>query len=268
MAKFLPYLLLLLLLTTIPIAFSSPSLPTIETDQQLHNIIEALTGSSDFGNWAGILSVSDPTTFPITATIFVPNDASVSSTNLSSFNASNILYHILPQQLTFENLLTQKIGSRLPTLLPNKSILVTNNSRLNFTIDDTLIVRPNLYMNGVVVVHGITSALNYSVYGDEHLETNPNPSPVPPSSSPVSETHMPGVISGENQTTGGGGGSSHSDAVQLGIEFPAAFVVLVAVLAFAGMLRSHILDAYQICALFFLIWFLLPGNFQVSFLWH
>ncbi|OWM63726.1 hypothetical protein CDL15_Pgr005988 [Punica granatum] len=33
--------------------------------QQLHNIIDALIGSGDFGNWGKILSPTDPSMFPL-----------------------------------------------------------------------------------------------------------------------------------------------------------------------------------------------------------
>ncbi|PIA34360.1 hypothetical protein AQUCO_03800158v1 [Aquilegia coerulea] len=144
---------------------------------------------SDFGNWAGVLSVSDPSTFPITSTLFIPSDDSVSDPSFL-------------QQF--------QINSRLPTLLPGKTILITNNSRLNYTIDGSLITRPDLYINGEVAVHGIGSVLNYTIYGGES--------------------------SSSDFANGGSSNSNtlhhHNDAACSCIEFPVLLSIVVAVIGF------------------------------------
>ncbi|OVA10044.1 FAS1 domain [Macleaya cordata] len=159
------------------------------SDQQLRNIIEALMGTQDFSNWAVVLSTTDPSTFPLTATLFIPSDNALSNitpTEFRQFHPSIFAYHIIPQQLNFSLLKTFKIGSRIPTLLPNNTILVTTNSESNYTIDDSQIIHPDLYINGAIAVHGIGSLLNYSVFGGGFLEDHqiPNQSPPDEPSSP------------------------------------------------------------------------------------
>ncbi|KAI3851849.1 hypothetical protein MKW98_001800 [Papaver atlanticum] len=144
------------------------------SEQQFQNIIEALMATQDYSNWAEVLSITDPFTFPITATFLIPGDNPLINTSTSSSSSSSsssqsltstIGYHIIPQQLPFSVLQTFAIGSRIPTILPEKTILVTNNSQSNYTIDEIQITYPDLYINGAVVVHGIKSTLNYTAFG-------------------------------------------------------------------------------------------------------
>ncbi|KAI3952639.1 hypothetical protein MKX01_013601 [Papaver californicum] len=138
------------------------------SEQEFENIIEALM----------VLSITDPFTFPITATFLIPSDDPlISTTSTSSFTSSSsccsrslsstIGYHIIPQQLSFSVLQTFAIGSRIPTLLHEKTVLATNNSKSNYTIDEIQIAYPDLYMNGAVVVHVIKKILNYTFFGCE-----------------------------------------------------------------------------------------------------
>ncbi|MCL7038306.1 hypothetical protein MKW94_011472, partial [Papaver nudicaule] len=64
-------------------------------------------------------------------------------------------FNILSSLLIKKKKKTFAVGSRIPTLLPEKTLLVTNNSKSNYTINEILITNPDLYMNGAVVVHGI-----------------------------------------------------------------------------------------------------------------
>ncbi|KAI3877772.1 hypothetical protein MKX03_019212 [Papaver bracteatum] len=107
-----------------------------DSEQQFEKIIEALMFTQDYSNWAEVL----------TATFLIPSDNPFYSSCQSS--SPTIGYHIIPQQLSFSVLQTFPIGSRIPTLLPEKSILVTNNSKSNYTIDEIQITYPDLYMNG------------------------------------------------------------------------------------------------------------------------
>ncbi|MCL7021678.1 hypothetical protein MKW94_008810 [Papaver nudicaule] len=131
-----------------------------EQQQQLDNIIEALMAThQDYTtNWAQVLSI-------ITATFLIPGDKPSSASSSHESLSSTISYHIIPQQLQFSVLQTFHINSRIPTLLPGNTILVTNNSQSNYTINEILITYPDLYVNGAVVVHGIKSTLNYTVFG-------------------------------------------------------------------------------------------------------
>ncbi|KAI3934041.1 hypothetical protein MKW92_002716 [Papaver armeniacum] len=131
---------------------------------QLHVIVEALIDS----NGDEILLISTkPLNFPFPATYLIPLDnpsVMIMNTNSTSSSSSFTLdYHIIPQKLSFSKLKNLPIGSTIPTLIPKKSIQVTNNSQSNYTINHILITNPNFYMNGDVVIHGIKSCLNHSM---------------------------------------------------------------------------------------------------------
>ncbi|XP_043699765.1 fasciclin-like arabinogalactan protein 7 [Telopea speciosissima] len=198
----------------------SPPVPPEMSVEQLHNIIEALIGANDFRSWADVLSVSDPSTFPMTATFFIPTDDAnerFSSSLTRDFDPSIILYHIVPQEFTFSDLQKLPIGSRLTTLLQDKSILVTNNAGSNFTIDDCLITHPDVIINGAFSVHGIGSILNYTTYAAEPLHQSPVSSDIPGGFSPP---------------TGESVGRRHSDAPCSCAQFPIILSVFCAIFAF------------------------------------
>ncbi|KDP34881.1 hypothetical protein JCGZ_09169 [Jatropha curcas] len=139
--------------------------------QQLNNIIDALIGAGDFNIWANVLSVADPSTLPISATLFIPADDSRSPIATTiTIDPYIFPYHIVPQRLSFVDLGQFKLYSRLPTLLPGKSILVTNSSISNYTLDGSLVSHPDLYTNANIAVHGIATLLDYSVYGDAYTK--------------------------------------------------------------------------------------------------
>ncbi|KAI3697527.1 hypothetical protein L6452_30620 [Arctium lappa] len=172
-----------------------PPPPEYIQQQQLKNIIDALIGAGDFAAWANILfnpntNSSIPTTttaalIPTTATMFVPgNDAlthlSATATGAYNFDPFIIPYHILPQRLTFSELQLFKTQTRLPTLLPSKTVIITNNTPSNFTIDDALITQPDIYLTPAVCVHGIAAVFDYTVYGEAGLTPPGSSLPPPP----------------------------------------------------------------------------------------
>ncbi|CAN0911703.1 FAS1 domain-containing protein SELMODRAFT_448915 [Linum grandiflorum] len=161
---------------------TSSSASSASRQQQLNNIINALIGAGDFNNWANILSIAGPSYLPLSATFFIPADDSlVASPAENAFTDPLIFpYHIVPQRLTFAELLQFTTLSRLPTLLSSKSILVTNDSAANFTLDGSLLSHPDLFTSPAIVVHGISNLMDYSIYGDGalmHTNARDHPSP-------------------------------------------------------------------------------------------
>ncbi|CAK7357409.1 unnamed protein product [Dovyalis caffra] len=134
--------------------------------------------------------MADPTTFPISATFFIPSDNSLSPTTTTA-DPSIFPYHIVPQRLTFADLRQFKAFSRLPTLLLDKSILINNNSASNFTLDGSRLTHPDIYTNADIAVHGIDNLLDYSVYGAEPGKTFSEPNMVPPPPTPASGPPTP-----------------------------------------------------------------------------
>ncbi|KAK8494908.1 hypothetical protein V6N13_028982 [Hibiscus sabdariffa] len=180
-----------------------PSAPPPPLHQhQVNNIIDALIGAGDFNSWANMLSASHLFMLPLSATLFVPSDDSLftfpipfpTSTTSAAASVDHLIipYHIVPQRLTFSQLALFKPFSRLPTLLPSKSILVTNTSPSNFTLDASHISHPDLYLTSAIAVHGIASLFNYTVYGGDPgiappLPQEPQPPPPPTMVEPLGD---------------------------------------------------------------------------------
>ncbi|XP_021298441.1 fasciclin-like arabinogalactan protein 21 [Herrania umbratica] len=182
----------------------TPPPPPPLHQHQLNNIIDALIGAGDFNSWANMLSASDVFMLPLSATLFVPSDdylfplpGQVPTSSTAAFDPLILPYHIVPQRLTFSQLTLFKPFSRLPTLLPSKSILITNTSLSNFTLDASQISYPDLYLTSAVAVHGIASLLNYTAYGgDRGLILAPPLPPPPPIFQPLWDGDMKGSDAG------------------------------------------------------------------------
>ncbi|KAJ8758801.1 hypothetical protein K2173_000522 [Erythroxylum novogranatense] len=203
-----------------------PPLPQVHSQNQIENIIDALIGSGDFSDWANVFSAADPSNFPFSATFFIPADDSSSSTvSAISVNPFIFAYHTVPQRLSFAELCQLKPFSRLPTLLPAKTILITNNSVSNFTLDGSHLSHPDLYTTAIVAVHGISKRLDYSAYGDTGI-TPLQPQPLlPPPPSPVTMI----VPAGEEIVGQHKGDASHLPAKVLAVSLVtwAAFVLKI-----------------------------------------
>ncbi|XP_050368822.1 FAS1 domain-containing protein SELMODRAFT_448915-like [Argentina anserina] len=188
----------------------SPPPATGSTPQQMNNIVDALIGSGDFGSWANIIAAANPLNLPLSATVFMPESGAVSRTPVA--DAFLLPYHVVPQRLTFADLRLFKTNSRLPTLLPGKSIVATCNSDSNFTVDGATITQPDVYVTNNVVVHGVARVLDYSVYGVATVDSKPKPErqPSPRQSSPPATPLW----------------KSGAALPRLCVQFPVAFAVL------------------------------------------
>lgn len=165
------HLLLLFLVTTVSFLTSAAYPPSQTPQDHLHadRIIEAMIGAGDFRDWASdfLFAVEDQVGIPLSATIFIPTDfdtADLSSTNGGRPRLS-VAYHIVPQRLSFTDLRFLQPLSRLPTLIPGNSIVVTNNSVSGFTVDGVLLTEPDLFLSSTVAIHGVASSLDCSRYG-------------------------------------------------------------------------------------------------------
>ncbi|XP_030970546.1 formin-like protein 14 [Quercus lobata] len=196
---------------------SSPSQP--QSSQEINDIIEALIGTSDFTNWENIISMINPLTLPISATLFIPQDQDGSLNMNTNVDPFLLPYHIVPQRLSFSDLLLFNTNTRLPTLLPDKTILITNTSATNFTLNDSPITRPDVYATNDVTVHGIAALLEYSIYGDHDTDGLGLSLPKPPPQQP----QLPVSPADHGSTI------PHADAARLSLcsEFPIVFFLIV-----------------------------------------
>ncbi|CAH2077494.1 unnamed protein product [Thlaspi arvense] len=96
------------------------------------------------------------------ATLFLPFYYSSSPSPKYKIVAA---YHIVPEKLVFSDLLSKAMLSRLPTLVPRTSIVVTNTSYSRFTLDDVLLVKPDIFVSSSIAIHGIDSPLDFTRNG-------------------------------------------------------------------------------------------------------
>ncbi|WOG82231.1 hypothetical protein DCAR_0101393 [Daucus carota subsp. sativus] len=131
---------------------------------------EALLCESNFTIWAHLLNVSKTQlVLPVNATMFAPTDAAIS--HLAELNPHLIPYHVTPNHhLLFSRLLNLEPLSLLPTLVPDKTILITSTLPWSYKVDKAIITQPNIYISSRLVVHGI----------DHVLDLHPQRSSMPP----------------------------------------------------------------------------------------
>ena len=130
----------------------------------------------DLDRWRNILDESKR------ATIFFPN--TLSKKFLRAVPSSVIKYHVLPYALSFFALQHFKNGTRFPTLMHNKSILITSNYGSDFTIDGRPISDPDMFYDGKHVRHGVPNLLNYRIYGGKANSPKSPPSSLNPPLAP------------------------------------------------------------------------------------
>ncbi|XVF61683.1 hypothetical protein PTKIN_Ptkin08bG0150500 [Pterospermum kingtungense] len=94
-------------------------------------------------------------------TIFAPSDASV-RTCISCSTLSILREHMVPGLLTTDYLRKLTFGTKIETLSPGRCITVTStvNSHKNFTVHKIFIggveiTHPDLFNNGLIIVHGL-----------------------------------------------------------------------------------------------------------------
>ncbi|CAI9778940.1 unnamed protein product [Fraxinus pennsylvanica] len=142
--------------------------------QQLNNIIDALIGAGDFAGWINFLSSTNPSSLSFTATFFVPSNDAISQFPIATAAGMNfdpfiVPYYIVPQRLSFSDLQQFSTLTRLPTLYPSKYIVITSNSRFNFTVNDSLVTHPDVLVNVAFSIHRIKNVLDYNVYGGNRV---------------------------------------------------------------------------------------------------
>ncbi|XP_074271754.1 fasciclin-like arabinogalactan protein 21 [Silene latifolia] len=173
---FFVFSVLLITATTNAISPNPVSLENPIPESHFNTILDAILSAGNFRNWANLLAELNPSTIPFSATIFVPDDAaflaaSSSTAGLTFIDPLLFPYHIIPHRFSFSELVVFPTGARLPTLLASNTLLITNNSAVNFTVNNAKIVQPDLYLNGAVSVHGVGGVLEYTRFGTDDMTT-------------------------------------------------------------------------------------------------
>ncbi|CAM6059422.1 unnamed protein product [Sphagnum tenellum] len=150
-------------------------------------VVGALRAAGTFGAISGALdSLTDNDPIKPSITLFAPEDNAFQGVPLNSSAAVTTLlnYHTAAGILTFQQLLTLAQGHRIQTVTTGISIVVVNNQTANYQLDNAHIIRPNLYNDGSVVVHGMDAIFDTRFYNTATLGPVPAPAPVAPAAPP------------------------------------------------------------------------------------
>ncbi|KAK1262164.1 hypothetical protein QJS04_geneDACA001354 [Acorus gramineus] len=169
----LPHLLLLLLLIS-SIPTTTPQPPTNATTPPpsppplllILNILDALFGVGQYGRLPTTFLGINLTHLPPSATLFIPANHSLEDlSRLAELDDSFLPYHVAPLSLSLISLRRIGLGQRIPTLLDNRSLLITDDSDSNFSIDGRRLVRPDVLSGGRLSMHVVEAVLDYAKYG-------------------------------------------------------------------------------------------------------
>lgn len=169
----------------------------------IEDVVAALQNAGDFSTVATLLKAVDIAALPLNATILAPDDRAVSQLDFLSFVQAKpiIQYHVLTHQLPFRNLQQLIVGTRIDTLLINKTVVVTSNDVWNFTLNHVVVTRADLFSNSGLVVHGLDGILNpflhdpFTAFGPDSDSDQANASNQTASMSPDAITAAPSTSS-------------------------------------------------------------------------
>ncbi|KAM0055342.1 putative FAS1 domain-containing protein [Helianthus debilis subsp. tardiflorus] len=147
---------------------SSPPTPSTTSPHDVHNsfaptsIFENILANLGFQELSiAVPSLSDDSSFTTwngPTTLFAPTDASIRS--CSSCSAARLLReHFVPGLFAYDYLRKLAFGTKIETMDPGRCITVTSsndgNNNTKIFIGGVEITRPDLFNNGIVVVHGL-----------------------------------------------------------------------------------------------------------------
>ncbi|WCJ33517.1 hypothetical protein M5689_014872 [Euphorbia peplus] len=144
-----------------------PSSSPLSTDSILDSV--AVLSNSGYNSMALTLEFASPSIFPIQSpslTIFSPLDSAFSKSGQPSL--SLLQFHFSPLSLSMHSLKSFPPGTKIPTLLPNRSIIVTSSiSGSMFSINGVGINGSVVYDDGSLVIFGIDRFLDpsFEVFG-------------------------------------------------------------------------------------------------------
>ena len=117
--------------------------------QELAMAVHSLSASSSFNTWTG------------PSTVFAPTDASIRS--CSSCSVTRLLQeHTVPGIFSLHYLQTLAFGTKIETMVPGRCLTVTsavNNTKI--FIGGVEITQPDLFNNGLIVVHGLDGFVSH-----------------------------------------------------------------------------------------------------------
>lgn len=113
-----------------------------------------------FKEWSGAFIGADKEQLPMT--LFLPSSEDPSPSPTYKIAAA---YHIVPKKLLLADLLSMEVNSRLPTLVPGASIIVTNN--LPLELNGVRVTDPEVFVSKSIVIHRIASPLDFTTVTED-----------------------------------------------------------------------------------------------------
>ncbi|BFI24928.1 hypothetical protein MPTK2_1g16270 [Marchantia polymorpha subsp. ruderalis] len=206
--------------------------PAAKPQPQVVDMIEALRDAGQFGAIAGLLDGLQMKNLTPMTTWLLPNDEAFSGTSYPKNVTKFIDYHVIRQLLPYSRLSTLSVGTRLPTFLGSETVVVTSNLRFNYSLDNAMIVVPDLYSDSTVAVHGINSVLNDYLFNEGVSAPSPGeaPSGVPTAGppSPPSSSSSPTTPGESNPITLPAAAPTLSTSTSLPVSF--GLILIVAML--------------------------------------
>ncbi|KAL8110956.1 uncharacterized protein LOC141670448 [Apium graveolens] len=146
----------------------SPESPVPYFHDDVTNLLEPILTNLGFQELAmAVPSLSDASyaTWSGPSTLFAPDDASIRACSAASCSVTRLLReHIVPGLFSQEYLKKLAFGTKIETMDPGRCITITSatDTRTNASktfIGGVEITRPDLFNNGLLVIHGIQGFL-------------------------------------------------------------------------------------------------------------
>ncbi|KAJ8637787.1 hypothetical protein MRB53_012054 [Persea americana] len=142
-------------------------------------VIESKIGIEARERWIGFVSGIGVANLPPSATVFFPTGEVMPELWIT--DPQVIRYHIVPRAISYWQLSKHSAADNLlPTLLPYKSINVTGDTICSvINVDNVLITHPEMFNDGSIAVHGISSLLkeHFLGYDDPKMPSPPQTQP-------------------------------------------------------------------------------------------
>lgn len=172
------------------VAVPAPA-PAPKKPPTLHEkVVAALRAAGHYGAISGLLdSLGESAVIKEGITLFAPDDGAFDGLNMNSSQLlmTTLNYHVSTSVYNYQALSNLPLNSTIQTAVPNVVIVITSTGTNGLRLDDVAISDPDLYSDGQVAVHGVSSVLNTAKY---------NKGVVPPEAAPVAgvPAQAPGVI--------------------------------------------------------------------------
>jgi uncharacterized surface protein with fasciclin (FAS1) repeats len=144
--------------------------------------VAALREVGNFGTISGLLdSLGENAVIKEGITFFAPDDSAFDGLNMNSSKLlmTTLDYHVSTSVYNYQALSNLPLNSTIQTAAPNVEIFITSTGTNGLRLDDVSISDPDIYSDGQVAVHGISSVLDTAKY---------NKGVLPPAASPLAAT--------------------------------------------------------------------------------